>query len=84
MDEVGKHGNTPRRLHIPQPGGKEEEHKLGGHALDAFEGISRTTLTSTIQRDDVIERVNGDRVTKAPRPEGTGENYMDQGDTATR
>lgn len=38
--------------------------KLGGHALGTFAVLDRTARIFVIQRRDLVEKVNGDRITK--------------------
>lgn len=65
----------------PEDGKKKS--KLCAHSLDPFAVLGHTTGTLNIQREDPVERVNGDMMTQAPRMDGTGNNAMDNGDTAT-
>ena len=51
----------------PEDGGKKKK-KLGGHAVGPYRVLENAIRTFVIQRGEEVERVNSDRVTRAPPP----------------
>lgn len=57
-------------IYLNSEGGKRNGN-LGGHALGPYYVLDSTSRTFLIQRDELVERVNSYRVTKAPPPAGS-------------